>query len=216
MVPCIDARSGTWRAFARAVAAFSLRIGGIGALFGAACAHDSGANSGPSSGQTGDEGSRTVRARCSRSENFGPGEVFRTYTCAYQVADPTWRQGDATPAGNYTCICSGSAAETIVSANCTDALATACGVDLAAPTPCSDGEAACWPVRDQPDTWRCQCDADAPISENLVAARCLSAMAEVCVAAIEPTCDAATIVDAQSTSPDAGQPLPDMECGSPP
>jgi hypothetical protein len=40
-----------------------------------------------------------------------------------------------------------------------------------------------------------------------MAARCLSAMAEVCVAAPEPTCDAATLIEAESIAPHAGQPL---------
>jgi hypothetical protein len=204
------------------VAQFALWVGGVGAFFGAACANDAGTDGGPveqtPSGQTGDEGrlSQTIRPRCYTEENFGPGERYRSYTCAHEVADPTWRQGDPTPAGSYVCVCSGSHAETIVSDTCTDALVAACGVDLAAPTSCSSDGAACWPVRDQPETWRCQCNADAPISENLVSAHCLSALAEVCSGAPEPTCDEAAIGEAQSITPDPEQPLPDMGCGSPP
>jgi hypothetical protein len=222
MVPWMDARTGISCGFTRVVMALVLRVGGIGALFAAACANDAGTDEDPSSGQTGDEGARFIRPRCSVSENYGPDEPYRSYTCAHEVVDATWRRGDPTPAGSYVCDCPGSHAETIVAESCTDALVAACDVDLATPTPCSSGDAACWPVRDQPETWRCQCDAtgyisaNAPISENLMATHCLSALAEFCPAAPEPTCDETAIGETPSVTPDPEQPLPDMGCGSPP
>lgn len=119
-------------------------------------------------GQTTDEGGppRNV-PRCSRDENYGPGEPYEVHTCRAENAVLDWEMGDPTPSASYNCVCSGRGTQVGQAENCEQALASVCDVDLAAPVPCAGGEggqAACWPVINQPQSWRCSCTADGPLS----------------------------------------------------
>ena len=100
------------------------------------------------------------RPYCSAQENYADEPAHR-YVCLYQGAGLSWREGDPTPSGPYSCRCDDELEDVLVSADCTDALARSCNVDPTNPAvPSCSGDSDnsyCLPVRGEPTAWMCIC-----------------------------------------------------------
>jgi len=130
-------------------------------------------------GQTTDEGEEATYPLCSQELNYA-GEPSTTSFCQADTYVPNWRSGDPTPSGTYLCLCPHSSGQFTEAEYCEQALVQVCHVDLNAPTTCSFGDKSCWPIKDQPGSWQCNCAFQSTIFTAVEATTCEDARVSAC------------------------------------
>jgi len=161
-------------------------------------------------GQTADEGDETTYPWCRQELNYA-GELSTLSSCRAHTYVPDWSIGDPTPSGTYECVCSASSVQFAQAGRCEQALVDVCHVDLNAPTACSFQNKTCWPIRDQPGSWQCECTFRSTLLTTVEAATCDDARVSACGADLVYRCeggagDAAAPVGGGCTLADGGVP----------
>lgn len=187
----------------------------MGSLAPTGCRTTSGGQSGDEGGVT----DRTdgvaspptdTQPSCAHAVSYGPDERLSSSMCEstderYRSGELKWLGGDS-PAGPYRCICPDGWHDVPDAGSCEQALEQTCGVDLNEPRACyeqlrpysradlRDGNppySICYPVRDVPGSWRCQCDRDGPLTP-VQDQECMSALLATCECPSNPDPDAGT------------------------